>query len=134
VTAKSRRRALQRTSLSGLGTPVTRRDVDDRVLIAGRDLIDAEVGQVLRRFALRRDISGSRATALLDDYLDLPVRRYPDGVLLGRAFQLRANVSVYDGLYLALAEVLGCPLLTGDGSLAGVPGSRAAVEVVATSA
>lgn len=40
---------------------------------------------------------------------------------------------MYDGLYLALAEALACPLLTGDEALAQVPGCDAVVEVIATS-
>jgi predicted nucleic acid-binding protein len=35
-----------------------------------------------------------------------------------RAFELRANVPAYDASYVALAELLGCELLTGDRRLA----------------
>ncbi len=46
--------------------------------------------------------------------------------------ELLRNVTVYDGVYLALAEILDAPLLTGDKELATVPGCRATVKVVAT--
>jgi predicted nucleic acid-binding protein len=103
-------------------------------VVAAPHLIDAEVGQGLRRFERHGDLTGAEASSLLQDHLDLPIRRYPDTVLLSRAFELRSNVSIYDGLYLALAEALASPFLTGDGRLREVPECRAEVEVVATSA
>jgi predicted nucleic acid-binding protein len=47
-----------------------------------------------------------------------------------RAFALRDNVTVYDALYLVLAEALGATLVTRDAALAAVPGVRARVQVV----
>lgn len=41
-----------------------------------------------------------------------------DDRLLARAFALREQVRVLDGLYVALAERRGCPLLTTDARLA----------------
>lgn len=66
--------------------------------------------------------------------LELPIRRYPPSRLVARAFELRSNVTVYDGIYLALAEVLDAPLFTGDAALADVPGCGAIVQLVSTSA
>ena len=97
-------------------------------------LLDAEVGQGLRRFALRGDLAETEATTMVADLADLPVRRYPHRRLVARAFELRSNVTVYDGLYLALAEALSSRLLTGDVALRGVPGVTASVDVVMTSA
>lgn len=97
-------------------------------------LIDAEVGQVIRRMNLRGDISDSDAVDRLATAANLPIRRYPHFNLLGRAFELRANVTIYDGLYLVLAEVLNVSLWTGDSALTRVPGSNALVHLVATSA
>lgn len=97
-------------------------------------LINVEVGQGLRRFALHSELTAHRATSLLADFLELPIKRYPHGGLVVRAFEFRSNVTVYDGLYLALAEAVKCPLLTGDAALADVPGCKAVVEVLPTSA
>jgi predicted nucleic acid-binding protein len=97
-------------------------------------LIDAEVGQGLRRYVRNSDLSGDVAESLVVGFLEVPIKRYPHTGLLTRAFELRSNVTVYDGLYLALAEILDCPLLTGDGVLENVPGCQAVVEVLATSA
>jgi len=96
-------------------------------------LIDAEVPQVLRRFVLRGALPGYVGEALVSDLTALPFHRYAHSSLVARAFQMQANVTVYDGLYLALAEGLDCPLLTGDSALAGVPGCHAVVEVLSTS-
>ncbi len=92
-------------------------------------LLDVEVGHTLRRFTLRGEISVDRANALLDILAVLRIRRFAHTDLLPRAFALRSNVSMYDGIYLALAEMLNAPLLTGDAALADVPGCTAAVEV-----
>lgn len=101
-------------------------------VICAPHLIDVEVGQVISRFALRGEIRQEDAEALILDFTYLSIRRYPHTGLLSRAFSLR--LTVYDGIYLALAEALGCPLLTGDQRLAGVPDCGAEVTVVMTSA
>ncbi len=94
-------------------------------------LIDAEVGHVLRRATLAGELSASAARGALQALAEVPLRRAPHRVLLQRAWGLRANVSFYDGLYIALAERLGLPLLTLDARLAAAPGLRAGVEVIA---
>lgn len=93
-------------------------------------LLDAEVGQAVRRLTLQGQFMVPRARAALAALTVLPIRRYPHGWLLPRAFELRENATIYDGLYLALAEALGAPLLTCDAALAGVPGCDATVEVL----
>jgi predicted nucleic acid-binding protein len=93
-------------------------------------LIDAEVGQVLRRFLIRGDIRPARAKAAVKRLAQLRLVRSPHLPLLGRALELRGNVTVCDGLYLALAEALVAPLLTLDAGLARIPGCRAVVVAV----
>ena len=61
---------------------------------------------------------------------DFDVERYPHEPLLGRVWQLRANVSAYDAVYVALAEALSTVLVTGDRRLAAVPGLAVAIEPV----
>jgi predicted nucleic acid-binding protein len=94
-------------------------------------VIDAEVGHVLRRGTLAGDLSASAASAALDRLVNVPLQRVPHRALLMRAWSLRANLSFYDALYVALAERLRLPLLTLDARLAGAPGLRTSVEVIA---
>jgi len=93
-------------------------------------LIDLEVAQVLRRYVARRQLDETRASEALEDLKDLDLNRYPHDVLLGRIWELRHNASAYDAAYLALAEVLGAPLLTSDARLRELPDTRVRIEVL----
>lgn len=85
-------------------------------------LLDVEVAQTLRRLEATGVMDPSRARAALEILEDLPVTRHPATPLLPRIWEHRANLTAYDAAYVALAEALGCPLLTFDGALAGAPG------------
>jgi predicted nucleic acid-binding protein len=93
-------------------------------------LIDVEVLQVLRRLNARRELSDRRAAEGTRDLTDLPVVRHPHELLLDRAWELRANLTIYDGVYVALAELLDAPLWTLDQRLASAPGLRAEVHLI----
>lgn len=101
---------------------------DPTIELAAPHLLDAEVGQVLRRFERAGELDESTARGAMNDLAALPILRYPHGPLLDRAYDLRHNVTIYDGLYLALAETLDEPCLTEDTALFDVPGCRAAVQ------
>jgi predicted nucleic acid-binding protein len=92
-------------------------------------LLDVEVAQVLRRMTAAKLISEGDARGCLDDLGKLPLVRYPHTPLLTRAFDLRANVTFYDAMYLVLAEALDVPLLTCDRALATIGRHRARVLV-----
>lgn len=92
-------------------------------------LLDVEVASVLRRHSATKWISASRAAAALADFEDLAVTRYPHLSLLPRVWQLRANVSAYDAVYVALAEALGTAFVTADVRLARAPGLRCPVRL-----
>jgi predicted nucleic acid-binding protein len=94
-------------------------------------LLDFEVVSTLRGLTLGRHLSAARAADLLTDFDDLPVRRwsFADG-LRRRAFQLRDNLSAYDGAYVALAEALECTLVTRDARLARSIGHDAEIVVL----
>lgn len=93
-------------------------------------LIDAEVGNVLRRGVALGAISPEGGRAALRDLSELPLNRARHLMLLDRAWELRDNVTFYDALYIALAEELGMRLITLDARLARAPGVRAAVDVI----
>jgi predicted nucleic acid-binding protein len=92
-------------------------------------LLDVEVAQVLRRFVREGDVTASRAREALADLADLQVERYPHELLLPRAWELRDNLTAYDAVYVALAELLGATLLTRDDRIRTAPRHRARVEV-----
>jgi predicted nucleic acid-binding protein len=93
-------------------------------------LVDAEVGQALRRQVRGGELSARKAGAALDDLLEMRVQKVPHRHLIDRAWELRDNVSFYDGLYVALAEALDAPLLTLDGKLSRASGLRTEVELI----
>jgi predicted nucleic acid-binding protein len=109
---------------------VTRRIFEAGQTLHAPHLLDVEVAQVLRRYAIAGDLDDQRARAALDDLADFPIRRYPHGLLLPRAWELRNNFSAYDAVYVALAEALDAPLLTRDRRLANAAGEHVSVELI----
>jgi len=96
-------------------------------------LIDAEVGNSLRRRVAARKLQDDRASDALGRFAEFPLRRIVHTGLLDRAWQLRHNLSFYDGLYVALAEGLETSLLTLDSRLARAAVKATAVEVLTPS-
>lgn len=93
-------------------------------------LIDSEIASGLRRRVAAGALAAEAGWTLLDTWRRLGMTRYPVFSILERIWELRENVSAYDASYVALAELLGCALLTADGRLSRAPGLRCAVTVV----
>jgi predicted nucleic acid-binding protein len=93
-------------------------------------LLDAEVAQVLRRRTQSGTLRATDATSALAAYAVLPITRFEHLPFLDAAFALRGNATIYDALYLVLAESLSATLVTRDAGLAAVPGSKARVRVL----
>jgi predicted nucleic acid-binding protein len=85
------------------------------------DGINTEVLSTLRRFERIGKLPTKRARQAVEDLLDADVRRFSTLVLLPAVWELRADVTAYDGCYVALARDLGCPLVTGDLRLSRAP-------------
>lgn len=81
-------------------------------------LVDAEVGHALRRKVQRGLMEVEAAREALWEIHELPIERVEHELLVHVAWDLRENFSFYDGLYVALALMLGEPLLTFDARLA----------------
>ena len=116
-----------------LQTPIGSR-IGNRIFSHGESLhaphlLDVEVTQVLRRSSLAATLSAVRAYEALQDFLDLRIQRYPHDVLLPRVWQMRHNLTAYDGVYVALAEQLDAVLVTRDHGLASASGHAARVEL-----
>lgn len=117
-----------------LNTPAGVR-VADRLFADGETLhaphlLDLEVAQVLRRYALSAELDPARGAQALEDLAALPLSRYPHDVLLPRIWELRHNVTAYDAAYVALAEGLAAPLVTRDAALAASRGHAAQIELL----
>lgn len=91
-------------------------------------LIDVEIAQTLRRLAARGEITMERAALALEHWAKLDIERYAHAPFLHRIWALKENFSAYDAAYVALAEVLQAPLVTGDQRLANAPETRARIE------
>ena len=98
--------------------------------VAAPDLADVETVAVLRKRWIAGTVSDERFAAAVDDLGQLDIDRYPALRFMRRAYELRANVTVYDAAYVALAETLSCELLTADQRLANASGPRCAIRVL----
>ena len=84
---------------------------------------------MLRKRWLAGTLTAQRFKSAVVDLIDLPLTRYPAAPLMMRAYELRSNVTPYDATYVALAEGLNCPLLTGDVRLTRAAGLRWEVDI-----
>lgn len=98
--------------------------------LAAPDLVDVETVAVLRKRWIGGTVSGRRFATAISDLEQLDLDRYPALPFMRRAYELRANVTAYDAAYIALAEALGCALLTADARLAKAPGPRCAIRLL----
>jgi predicted nucleic acid-binding protein len=83
------------------------------------ELALAEAAQVLHKKHRQRLLSANEATTILDHLLLLPIKYMPHAPLLVRATALAQMVklTVYDALFLALAERYSARLITADETL-----------------
>ena len=77
------------------------------------------------------NIDETQAALALDDLAQLTLVRYPHLPLLARVWDLRSALTAYDAVYVALAEALGCALVTADERLGRAGGAaRCPIEIV----
>lgn len=98
--------------------------------LAAPDLLRVEAVSVIRRQLANGALSATQANNAIDDLMNLPIAVYPTAALLRRAWELRDNATAYDACYVALAEALGCALVTADQRLANAPGARCQFDIV----
>ena len=90
-------------------------------------IFGAEVTTALRMLVLRGEVSPSRAAGAREQVRTARTIQYPLEPFSDRVWELRANLTVYDAWYVALAEWLGTDLVTADERLANASGPRCAV-------
>ncbi|MEV5711098.1 type II toxin-antitoxin system VapC family toxin [Actinoallomurus sp. NPDC052274] len=81
-------------------------------------LIDYEFRSALRGLLLAGKVTPSRAEGARIVKESLPLTRHSDDVTGDRAWDLRGDFNAYDATYVALAELLDCPLVTADAKIA----------------
>ncbi len=106
------------------------RAVRDLLAADAPALYDVEICAAARSRVARGALTAARAGELLADLRDLPIVAWPHRPLLGRVWALRENVSAYDAVYVALAEVLDARLVTADRRLARAVAAVSSVEVI----
>jgi predicted nucleic acid-binding protein len=119
--------------ISGIGP--TRESLIERVQgepeMAAPHLLDAEVARAFRRLARSGEVSPAEVPTFLEELVGLRISRYPHTALIPRVWELRDTVETYEAFYVALAEVMACPLVTSDGRLARAHGHGADIELFA---
>ena len=94
------------------------------------ELIVAESLSALRSLQRRSEIAPGRATEAAADLRSVSLVGYPTRTLADRIWALRGRFTMYDAHYVALADVLGAPLITGDRRLANAAKDLIPVHIV----
>jgi predicted nucleic acid-binding protein len=115
---------------TAVGRRIAIRIKDPALAIHVPHLVDVEVTSALRRIVREGSIDSDEAEAALDDLRALDLQRHSHEPLLDRAWALRNNVSVYDGICIALAEALDATLVTCDARLHRVKGVNARIALM----
>ena len=102
------------------------KELSDADLLAP-SLVSSEAANIIRRHEMAGVISADQAAQAHVDLLDLAIEQWSYELLAKRAWQLRQNLSIYDGSYVALAELTGTALVTLDKRITGAPGLRCTV-------
>lgn len=87
-----------------------------QVKLLAPDLIIAEVGNILWKKHRLKELDLNDAKEILDNFQRLPLDIYETKPLINAAWTIAIEHqrTVYDSLYLALAETKNCPLITAD--------------------
>jgi predicted nucleic acid-binding protein len=96
----------------------------------GPHLLPAEVTSAVRGLLAAGHIDQPVAAAALERLRRMRIQLHTFDPFAERIWELRANATVYDAWYIALAERLAVTLVTRDPKLRDIPGIRCPVEVV----
>lgn len=93
-------------------------------------LIDLEAAHAIRGLLLGNKITRDEADRAMRLVPQMPIQRVQHTELLPRVWELRYNFTAYDAAYVALAERLRVPLVTGDEKLQHGSGACCVIEVI----
>jgi predicted nucleic acid-binding protein len=90
--------------------------LDERYELLAPDLLIAEFANVAWKYVRRGDATVFEARAALTELLVVPLRLYTATSVMLRAFgnACETGRTAYDSIYLALARLHGCQLVTAD--------------------
>jgi predicted nucleic acid-binding protein len=111
-------------------TSELRARIREASIVHAPHLMDAEVTNTIRRHVLHGRMDQVSGRRCLRQVAAMRVRFWPHRPFLGRALTLRAQLTAYDAIYVAMAKATGATLVTRDARLASTTGHRARVEVV----
>lgn len=94
--------------------------------ILSTELMPAEVNNALRRMELANEITSSDAMRAREEFSQFNLELRSFAPYADRVWALRRNLSCYDAWYVALAEMLDCPLVTIDHRLSRAAGPECA--------
>ena len=92
------------------------------------NLIGFEAANIIRRHEVAGVVTSDQAAQAHNDLLALTIEEWPYELLASRAWELGRNLPIYDASYVALAELVGCILVTLDRRISVAPGIRCAVS------
>ncbi len=107
-----------------------RRVLHDRSLLHVPSIFAAEVTSAIRSMQARGDVSPRQARGAVSRIKVVRTVQYPFEPFIDRVWELREDLTVYDGWYVALAESLDTSLVTADRRLAQASGPRCPVVEV----
>lgn len=93
------------------------------------ELMCFEAANVIRRRWSAGLVTLGAAERALDGLRALPVSLWPYEPIASLMWTRRGALSAYDAAYVAVADLLDCPLLTADAKLAAAPGLDIALEL-----
>lgn len=118
------------TALTAPGSPAADLLSGDDAVFQAPSIFDAEVLSALRGLVRGGKFDGAAAAELIPDLMVLPVDRWHMSPLLPRMWELRGNLTAYDAAYVALAELTGAVLVTGDERITTSPGVRCDIQII----
>jgi predicted nucleic acid-binding protein len=87
----------------------------------------AEAMNTIRGLWLGRKVTVATFDAAMTELIGADLDIWPTAPLLPRMRQLADNANAYDAAYVALAEELGCALVSSDSKFARIPGIQCRV-------
>jgi predicted nucleic acid-binding protein len=90
--------------------------LDDRYELLAPDLLIAEFANVAWKYVRRGDATAAEARAALNELLSVPLKVHTATAVMPAAFDIACETgrTAYDSIYLTLAQIQGCQLVTAD--------------------